>query len=170
MTLHENMVINITLHTSQGRRGKNVVRTVAVQWNLSWETTAMRDHLSWKTTHFWQKGQHFKYNWICHQRPPVLRNHISVAKGVVFQDKFYCIYIQCDCRWSLVDWHRGGGWSCCCCWRGWGQYHWSGSLHFPGKPNQNYSLILVLYKSKLSIHLWDNGDKCLFCKLLLQNV
>ncbi len=25
----------------------------SIQWNLSWETTAMRDHLSWKTTYFW---------------------------------------------------------------------------------------------------------------------
>ncbi len=35
------------------------VCTLLVQWNLSWETTAMRDHLSWKTTHFWQKALHF---------------------------------------------------------------------------------------------------------------
>ncbi len=27
----------------------------------------------------------------CHERPPVLTDHISVANGVVFQDRFYCI-------------------------------------------------------------------------------
>ncbi len=30
-----------------------------IQWNLSWETTAMRDHLSWKTTYVWQIVPHF---------------------------------------------------------------------------------------------------------------
>ena len=54
-----------------------------IQWNLSWETTAMTDHLSWKTTQFWQKD--FQYNWTCYQKPPVLRDHIFVANGVVFQ-------------------------------------------------------------------------------------
>ncbi len=29
--------------------------TVALQWNLSWETAALRDHLSWKTGYSWQK-------------------------------------------------------------------------------------------------------------------
>ena len=28
--------------------------TYHVQWNLSWQTTAMRDHLSWKTSYSWQ--------------------------------------------------------------------------------------------------------------------
>ncbi len=27
----------------------------------------------------------------CHDRPPVLTDHIFVANGVVFQDRFYCI-------------------------------------------------------------------------------
>ncbi len=31
----------------------------AVQWNLFWETTAMRDHLSWKTIYPWQKIIYF---------------------------------------------------------------------------------------------------------------
>ncbi len=63
---------------------------VMVQWNLSWETTAIRDHLSWRTTSFAQKVLHFQHKWTCHQRPPVLRHHIFMANGVVFQDRFYC--------------------------------------------------------------------------------
>ena len=44
---------------------------IVLQWNLSWETTGMRDHLSWKTTHwFLAEGPTFQYNWTCHQRPP----------------------------------------------------------------------------------------------------
>ncbi len=31
----------------------------AVQWNLFWETTAMKDHLSWRTTYSWQKVPNF---------------------------------------------------------------------------------------------------------------
>ncbi len=42
-----------------------------VQWNLSWETTAMRDHLSWKTIDFWQKVLHFSVN------EPVTKAHLS---------------------------------------------------------------------------------------------
>ncbi len=38
--------------------------------------------------HFRQKDLHF--NWTCHQRPPVLTDHIFVANEVVFQDRFYC--------------------------------------------------------------------------------
>ncbi len=48
-----------------------VVFLFVVQWNLSWETTAMRDHLSWRTTHFWQKDQHFNTT------APVTRDHLS---------------------------------------------------------------------------------------------
>ncbi len=44
---------------------------MVLQWNLSWETTFMRDHLSWKTTHFWQKDQHFNTT------EPVTRDHLS---------------------------------------------------------------------------------------------
>ncbi len=37
----------------------NWIRTPdPVHWNLSWETTAMRDHLSWRTTSFYQKLLH----------------------------------------------------------------------------------------------------------------
>ncbi len=42
-----------------------------VQWNLSWQTTAMRDHLSWQTTHFWQKDLHFNIT------EPATRDHLS---------------------------------------------------------------------------------------------
>ncbi len=62
----------------------------SIQWNLSWETTAMRDHLSWQTTHFQQKGLHFKIT------EPVTRDHLSwqttflLPMGWVFQDRFYC--------------------------------------------------------------------------------
>ena len=48
-----------------------VIKGQYIQWNLSWVTTAMRDHLSWKTTHFWQKDQHFNTS------EPVTRDHLS---------------------------------------------------------------------------------------------
>ena len=60
-----------------------------IQWNLSWETTAMRDHLFWKTRCSWPKDTTFYRNWTCHERPPVLRDHIFMGNRVVFQDKFY---------------------------------------------------------------------------------
>ncbi len=44
---------------------------MTVRWNLSWETTATRDHLSWQTTHFWQKDLHFSI------MKPVTRDHLS---------------------------------------------------------------------------------------------
>ena len=56
-----------------------------IQWNLSWETTAMRDHLSWKTTHFFAEGPTLQYNWTCHQRPHVLRDNILLLKGWSFK-------------------------------------------------------------------------------------
>ena len=40
------------------RRRTSRRKYVRLQWNLSWETTAMRDHLSWKTRHSWQKNLH----------------------------------------------------------------------------------------------------------------
>ncbi len=43
----------------------------AVQWNLSWETTAMRDPLSWQTMHFRQNDLHFNIT------EPVTRDHLS---------------------------------------------------------------------------------------------
>ncbi len=42
-----------------------------IQWNLSWETTATRDHLSWRTTRFWHKVLHFNVN------EPVTKDHLS---------------------------------------------------------------------------------------------
>ncbi len=42
-----------------------------IQWNLSWETTAMRDHLSWRTTSFLQKVLHSSVY------EPVTKDHLS---------------------------------------------------------------------------------------------
>ena len=42
-----------------------------LQWNLSWETTAMRDHLSWETRYSWQKVIHFNVI------EPVIKDHLS---------------------------------------------------------------------------------------------
>ena len=55
-----------------------------LQRPLPWETTAMTDHLSLVD------GPTFQYNWTCHQKPPVLRDHIFMVNGLVFQDRFYC--------------------------------------------------------------------------------
>ena len=43
----------------------------SVQWNLSRETAAIRDHLCWQTTQFWQSDQHFNIT------TPVTRDHLS---------------------------------------------------------------------------------------------
>ena len=67
-----------------------------VHWNLSWETTAMRDHLSLTDGAFSAEGPTFQYNETCHQRPPVLIDHSFVANSMVFQDRFYCITC-CHC-------------------------------------------------------------------------
>ncbi len=40
------------------------------------------------------EGPKFQYNWTCHQRLPVLRDHIFKANRVVFQDSFYCIHVE----------------------------------------------------------------------------
>ncbi len=63
-----------------------------IQWNLSWETTAMRPPVLTDHT-ILAEGPTFQYNWTCHQRPPVLTDHIFVANGVVFQDGFHCTCI-----------------------------------------------------------------------------
>ncbi len=48
-----------------------VMMDKVLQWNLSWETTAMRDHLSWKTTQIWQKDLHLNIT------EPVTKAHLS---------------------------------------------------------------------------------------------
>ena len=71
-----------------------------LQWNLSWETTAMRDHLFWRATYSWWKVLHFKTNEpSCPQKPPLLRDHIFIANRVVFQDRFYCT----PCTWTVFN-------------------------------------------------------------------
>ncbi len=80
-----------------------------LQWNLSWETTALRDHLSGRTTSFWQKLIHFSVN----EPVTVLRDHIFMANGVVFQDGFYCIntgsYCYGICSEAVLKTTRGSG-------------------------------------------------------------
>ncbi len=44
---------------------------IHIQWNLSWETTAMRDPLSWRTTSFGQKVLHSSVY------EPVTKDHLS---------------------------------------------------------------------------------------------
>ncbi len=56
-----------------------------LQWYLSWETTAMRDHHI-----FLRKGPTFQCNTTCHQTPPVLKDQICMSSGVVFQDRLHC--------------------------------------------------------------------------------
>ena len=87
-----------------------------IQWNLSWETTAMRDCLSWMTTSFWQKVLHSSVY------EPVTKDHLSwdhifMANSVVFQDRFYCIIIWykmriCHSKTDLIQCpgHSGEDW------------------------------------------------------------
>ncbi len=85
-----------------------------LQWNLSWETTAMRYHLSWKKQiHFWQKDLHSIYIWTCHQRLPVMTDHnfVFLVEWVVLKCRDHCISLCCLCDnqrtcklwWSLWE-------------------------------------------------------------------
>ncbi len=58
-----------------------------VQWNLSWETTGMRDHLSWWTTYYWQKVPFFS------AIEPVTKDHLSWDTIYLWPMgwRFYCI-------------------------------------------------------------------------------
>ncbi len=66
----------------------NTWTQISVQWNLSSQTTAMRDHLSWKTTTSRQKDRQFN------RIDPVTRDPYletsSLEVGVVFQGRFHC--------------------------------------------------------------------------------
>ncbi len=60
--------------------------------------SVLRDHcherpLVLKGQIFLAEGPTFQCtgNWTWHQSPPALRDHICMANGVVFQDRFYCI-------------------------------------------------------------------------------
>ncbi len=64
-----------------------------VQWNQSWEITGMRDYAPvLKIQRFLAEGRTFQIitEPSCHQRPPAMPDHIFVANGMVFQDRFYC--------------------------------------------------------------------------------
>ena len=54
---------------------------------LPWETTVLKNEI------FVAEGPTYQRNWTwaCHQRPPVLWDHIFIANRVVFQERFYCI-------------------------------------------------------------------------------
>ncbi len=56
-----------------------------LQWNL-----VLREHPPWWTTYSWQMARHVKWIWTCHQRPPVLRDHILMTNVSVFQDGLHC--------------------------------------------------------------------------------
>ncbi len=43
---------------------------------------------------FMAEGPAFQCNWTCHQRPPVLRDHICMVNRVVFQDRLFCTNTQ----------------------------------------------------------------------------
>ncbi len=49
----------------------------------SWQSELNLNHLIWKTTCIWQKD--LRYNWTCHQRPHVLRDHIFRPIGWSFK-------------------------------------------------------------------------------------
>ena len=62
------------------------------------------------------EGPTFQCNWTCHQRPPVLRDNIFMANGVVFQDRFYCTLVA---MWSCYLGHHAVTlFACHLCWTG----------------------------------------------------
>ncbi len=65
---------------------------------LPWETTCLlKDHI------FVAESSTFQYNWTCHQRSPVLRDHISMSEGLVFQGRLCGIHI-CHCVFMVIVW------------------------------------------------------------------
>ncbi len=76
------------------------VHYIIVQWNLSWGTTAMRDHLSWKTTHFCRRTNISIQLSLLTETTCLERPHF-VAKGVAFPDRFYCITVSARNQWSF---------------------------------------------------------------------
>ncbi len=62
---------------------------VLLQLNLSWVTTAMRDHLSWRTTNLRQKVLQFNANEHV-IKDDLSWNHIFMSNGVVFHNRFHC--------------------------------------------------------------------------------
>ncbi len=77
-----------------------------IQWNLSSETTSMRDHLSWRTTYSWQKVQHFNATVPVTRDRPVWGEHIFMVNRAVFRDRFYCIYIHEIQKEKTFTWQR----------------------------------------------------------------
>ncbi len=83
--------------------------SLEIQWNLSWETTAMRDHLSWKTISFWQKVLHVSVN------APVTKDHLSSEpsfwpmgwsfKTVLLYNLLICPPCQLNPIWYLSKYH-----------------------------------------------------------------
>ncbi len=73
------------------------VYCTCMQWNPFCKTTVMKDHLSnIQKPYIPGRRSYSSMNCTCtcHQRPPVLRDHILMAKGVVFQHQFYSIYLH----------------------------------------------------------------------------
>ncbi len=68
-----------------------------IQWNLFWETTGLEG------PPVLAESPTFKCIWTCHQRPPVLRDHIFMANRVVFQDRFYCTCILLSQCWAFPE-------------------------------------------------------------------
>ncbi len=60
---------------------------------------------------FLPAGSTVQCNWTCHQRPPVLRDHIFMANLVVLQGRFYCATMQINAavskarlQWITYNW------------------------------------------------------------------
>ncbi len=70
-----------------------------VQLEVKYSETCIERPLPRETTclegpHTPGRKSAFQCNSTCHQRPPVLRDHIFVANGVVFQERFYCTLVH----------------------------------------------------------------------------
>ena len=65
-------------------QGRALYSETCLERPLPLETTCFEG------AHIPAEGPTFQCNWTCHQRPPVLRDHIFMAIRVVFQDRFHC--------------------------------------------------------------------------------
>ena len=80
--------------------------SISVQWNLSWETTAMRDHLSWSTfvPYIPGRSSHISKRLNLSPKTTCLIDHTFMASGVVLQER-WCF------KKGLLYWAR---WERCC--------------------------------------------------------
>ncbi len=78
----------------------------SVEWTTWYNEPVLRDYSHERPLvlkdQIFLAGSTFQCNWTCHQRPPVLRYHICMANGVVFQKYFPPVWLHS--KQLLFEW------------------------------------------------------------------